>query len=136
MEKCIFCIKKLYFSRKNCERGQNTSKFNHICFKSLSAQDTFGLSGGFRLEKNWKSQNLTLSNMTQNCIKIMFRVWKRWKKQLLLIFHQFWDKNCILKKKVGKILKKHEKCWISEIFDQKYTEKFKILLCPILSENA
>ena len=47
--------------------------------------------------------------MTQNCIKIMFRVWKRWKKQLLLIFHQFWDKKMHFEKKSWKNSEKKRK---------------------------
>ena len=126
--------RKANITKKQILYQKRQYPFGFAC--TYTVQVTFGLSGRFPFEKNSKSQNLTLSNMTQNCIKIMFRVWKSWKKQLLLIFHQFWDRNCILKKKVGKILKKHKKCWIFEIFYQKYTENFKILLYPIWSKNA
>ena len=48
--------------------------------------------------------------MTQNCIQIMFGGWKTWKKQLLLIFHQFWTKIALWKKKLEKFSKNTKIC--------------------------
>ena len=66
--------KKLEFNAGNLMCHPDLHRLTEKMFLLFTGQVTFGLSGRFPFEKNSKSQNLTLSNMAQNHIKIMFRV--------------------------------------------------------------